>query len=103
MMSFTLVGIVSMLLASAAFNGALIVWRVATRTLPAHTGAALLDAALTRRAGFAALVLSLLGWANLAAPFCDRHLEPGEDRARTTLDEPEGWTCEPCRRKHERP
>jgi hypothetical protein len=61
-MSFTLVGIVIMLLASAAFNGAPIVLRLATRTLPDHTGAALLHAVLTRRAGLAGLVLSLLGW-----------------------------------------
>ena len=61
-MSFTLVGIVIMLLASAAFNGAPIVLRLATRTLPEHTGAALLHAVLTRRAGLAGLALSLLGW-----------------------------------------
>jgi hypothetical protein len=57
-----LLGIVSMLLASAAFNGAPIVLRrLATRTLPDHTGAALLHAVLTCCAGLAGLVLSLLG------------------------------------------
>src|SRR5919204_4203624 len=61
-MSFTLVVIVIMLLASAAFNGAPIVLGLGTRTLPDHTGATLLHAVLTRRAGLAGLLLSLLGW-----------------------------------------
>ena len=77
-MSFTLVGIVIMLLASAAFNGAPIVLRLATRTLPDHTGAALLHAVLTRRAGLAGLVLSLLGWSLHPARGCrTRRASPG--------------------------
>jgi hypothetical protein len=99
-----LVGIVIMLPASAAFNGAPIVLRrLATRTLPDHTGAALLHAVLTRCAGLAGRVLSPLGWAHFAVPFCGRHIEPGEYRARTTLYEPEGRACEPCSRKYDRP
>src|SRR5436309_14184999 len=55
-------GVVIMLMASALYNCAPIFLRIATRSLPARTGSALVRAVLTRKPGVLGPVLNLLGW-----------------------------------------
>jgi hypothetical protein len=55
-------GVLIMLIASALYNSAPIFLRIATRALPARTGAALVRAVLTQKTGLLGLALSLLGW-----------------------------------------
>jgi drug/metabolite transporter (DMT)-like permease len=57
-----LLGILIMLVASAAYNSAPIALRAGTRSLPDHSVPALLRAVLTSRAGILGLALSLGGW-----------------------------------------
>jgi drug/metabolite transporter (DMT)-like permease len=57
-----LLGVLIMLVASAAYNSAPIVLRAATHALPDRSAPALLRAVLTRRAGLAGLALNLGGW-----------------------------------------
>src|SRR5688572_4787442 len=58
-----MLGVLIMLVASAAYNSAPIVLRAATYDLPDHSAPALLRAVLTRRPGLAGLALNLGGWA----------------------------------------
>src|SRR3954447_15785998 len=57
-----MLGILIMLVASAAYNSAPIALRAATRALPERSASALLRAVLTSRLGVLGLALSLGGW-----------------------------------------
>lgn len=57
-----MLGILIMLVASAAYNSAPIALRAATRSLPDHSAPALLRAVLMSRVGVIGLALSLGGW-----------------------------------------